>query len=140
MVKKKKKKIKRRKKGTHLKPFRQGNAWVLALPSQLTRALEINKGDKIAVGLDDQDNLIIEEYNSAKLTDKYPVAVRVIGGAKLGDGFFPQLGFTIPSAILEKVKEMKFKFPIIEEKRKDRYFRIVYRAIKEEEKMITEGR
>ena len=119
----------KKRRSTTCKIFKHGNSYVMSLPHQLVKALQINEGDKILVKLDDQCNLIVERHLNGDTDESSGVVqVRVIGGAELSGGLYKQLGFTVPLSLAVKIVDTEFAFPIIDVK-KGEFFRIVFRNL-----------
>ena len=124
---------KRGRKRYVYRPFWQGTTWVMSLPAQLFRALQIDKGDKVVIYLNDE-GLVLEKYMDHK---EYPSnalysTFRVIGGVTKGEKdektFFEQIGFTIPAVLAQQIKNCEFMFPIIVQKDGE-YFKIIYKML-----------
>ena len=117
-----------KKRGSTCRIFRHGSSYVMSLPNQLVKSLEINKHDPLVVRIDENGNLIVENTTGNKdNNDNKTVHVRVIGGSTKLDQYV-QFGFTIPMDIAKRILNTNFNFPIIEEK-KGRYFRLIFKAI-----------
>jgi len=119
------------KEGYCYKPFKQGKTLVMSIPAQLARALSIKKGLKVIICIDKNGNLIMEKYRNKIPEGWHLTVIRVIGGAKLKDGVYPQLGFTIPNPLSTKIKRKIYECPIIDEK-KGAFFRIIFKVVKKE--------
>ena len=122
------------KKGnrTTCKIFWQGASYTMAFPTQLARALEVVKGDKLVIYLDNGRNLVVEKYVEGR---EYPenalfTSARVIGAGRGKTKMHSQLGFTVPRPLAEQIKKEVYQFPVIEEK-VDGYFKIVFKKLEE---------
>ena len=118
----------RKRRSITCRIFKHGKSYVMSLPHQLVKALEIKEDDKLAVKIDENRNLIVERYLNEKDADAEVVHARVIGGAKLSGGFYKQLGFTVPLEMAQKIVNEEFQFPIIVEKR-GKYFKLLFRRL-----------
>jgi len=121
----------KRRRSTTCRIFKHGKSYVMSLPLQLVKALQIQEGDEIAIKLDENKNLIVERYLGEKDADAEVVHVRVIGGAQLSGGLYKQLGFTVPLEKAHKIVDEVFEFPIIVEKR-GKYFKLLFKRIERE--------
>lgn len=119
---------KRRRKSVICKLLKHGSSYVMSFPHQLAKALQVKEGDEVLIKLDENQNLIVEKYTGNAENKQYIVRIRAISGAKLAGGTYKQLGFTVPSPLAIKIKDIDFAFPVIDVKEGD-FFRIVFRKL-----------
>jgi len=113
------------------KVFWAGSSYVISIPSQVMRALQVQPGDRIAISYDGEQ-LVVEKCADCPNKRRferdgrtyYAVKVRVIGESR---DKATQYGFTIPFELRDVLKDRVFEHPVIEEKRADGYFKLVYK-------------
>ncbi len=121
------------------KPFWQGGAWVLSIPSIVSKVTGLKKSDVLLLKVEDGKLILTNPpkldrkiKRIKKIDDKhYLVLVRELGAMTPDnrDKMYVQLGFTIPSEVSDKFANVKLEVTV--EILSEKEFKIVYVPKKE---------